>query len=1099
MSTRIAITHRMQQHFPRATELSTHWLRLRPAPHTRARVMAYSLLVDIDSRFVNWLRDPFENYLARLDLPELVRALDIRLEILADLEPVNPFDFLLEPYAARYPFAYPEQLHKELEPYLQVPPDRGPALTRWISSLDCAAGPTLEWLSALNQHVHDSCALIPGPIPQDLDVEATLERGAGSCWELAWLLTSSLRLSGLAARFVCGYRLDLAPGSGGLDRVSLHNWSEVYLPGAGWVGLDAAAGLFTGETYLPLACTPDPMRARPVVDSKQRPLSWQSETLKVERLVPEVRSWPFSAGQWSDVRTLARHIEQDLVQQGLACTSGVSLSFTSRTSPELPEWNSRALGAAKRRMAERLLDRLRDRLAPGGVAQLGQGDWYAGESLPRWRFGYFYRADGVPLWHDGAHLGGDPARSFGSSDAYAFLKQLADQLGVQSESVHAAYEDPLYELSQQHAASQARVDAADLRDPGRRASLAERMSERAHTAAGYVLPIRWALEASRPQSGTWVFRRSRIYLTPGDSPLGYRLPLESLVEDPEGKREAQREYSPFEATGPLPEHPAGTLAQSASVPALASEHPPRTAICVQPRAGKLYVFLPPMRRLEHYVELVAAIERAAEASDVCVALEGYAPPEDPRLLRLVCEPEVGTLCLHLPQTSGASAQLELLCIAYSEARALGLAAERLSEDGERLPVGGRSRLVLSGATPAESPFVARPAVLRALIAYFQRHPSLSYLFADRLIGEPGGAARPDEGRDDALYELSIALSRLGEASLPAGVAADRTYTDRVLRHLLTDPKGDMAQAEIRVDQLHPPERASLRLGQIQIRAFETAPEERTAALQTLLLLGLLGRFARHGDAGTLTRFGGDLHDRFMLPRILWEDLREVVADLNTAGYPFQLEWFEPLLSLRFPLLGRVQLGSIGLELYTAHEPWPLLAEEVAGGGVTRFLDVANERLQVRLTALTPGRHALVCNDRRVSLRSTGTHGEYIAGVRFKVWNPPATMHPTRPPVEALVFDLLDLWTGRVIGGCTYYPRPPIVFAPIGYPAQTLPATEGGGDVSPPPPLPPAAMPSPRTRRGRFVPHGSGLETLLAPAPHSSEHRPFLLDLTHAVS
>jgi len=1095
MSTRVAILHRMQQMFPQAVELSTHWLRLRPAPHTRAKLEAYSLLVDVEPCFVNWLRDPFENSVARLDLPEPVRALDIQLEIVADLEPVNPFDFLLEPYASRHPFAYPEQLHKELEPYLQVPSDPGPALTRWATGLDLAAAPTIERLSALNQQVHEACTGVPGPIPEALDVEATLERGAGSSWELAWLLTLSLRLSGLAARFVCGYRLDLAPDPSGPDRVSLHNWSEVFLPGAGWVGLDAAAGLFTGETYLPLACTPDPMRARPVIDSKQHPPTWQSETLSVKRLVPEARSWPLSAAQWNDVRALARHIEHDLAEQGLACTSSVSLSFASRMDPTAAEWSSRALGEGKRRAGEQLLTRLRDRLAPGAVLQLGQGEWFAGESLPRWRLGCFFRADGVPVWRDVARQGADLARTFGSSDAYGFLKQLADQLGLRSDALHAAYEDPLYELSQQRGGSDVVLSVGDLRDPGRRAALAERMSARAHSPVGYALPIRWDLDSSHPRSGTWVFRRSRLYLTPGDSPLGYRLPLESLVDDPEGQREAQREFSPFDAAGSLPEASAARTLQSEPTSPLPPEHPPRTAICVEPRAGKLYVFLPPLRRLEHYLELVAAIERAAEASDVCVSLEGYAPPEDPRLLRWVCEPEVGTLCLQLPQTRSASDQLDLLSAAYSEAHALGLSAERRSEDGERSPVGARSRVLLSGTSPAQSPFVTRPRLLRGLIAYFQRHPALSYFFAGRLIGEAGGAPRPDEGRDEALYELSIALSRLGEEQLPT----DPAYTDRVLRHLLTDPKGDMAGAEIRVDQLHPSERASLRLGQIQIRAFETAPEARTASLQSLLLLGLLGRFERLGDAGTLTRFGGQLHDRFMLPRVLFEDLREVIADLNAAGYPFLLEWFEPLLALRFPLLGRVQLGEIGLELSTAHEPWPLLAEEVSGGGVTRFLDVANERMQVRLTALTEGRHALVCNDRRVPLQSTGVHGEYIAGVRFKVWNPPATMHPTRPAVEYLVFDVLDLWTGRVIGGCTYYPRPPVVFGPSGYPAQTMPPASGRGDVPPPPALPPASMPSPRVRRGRFVPRGSGLDARVAPAPRADEQQPFLLDLTHAPS
>jgi uncharacterized protein (DUF2126 family)/transglutaminase-like putative cysteine protease len=1022
VSTRVAITHRIEQRFDRPTQCSTHWLRLRPAPHTRARISAYSLSVETEPHFVNWLRDPFENHLARLDLPEPITSLEIVLEIVAELEAINPFDFLTEPYAAESPFAYPDQLHKELEPYLRVA-EPGPRLRHWIAelhSLGLEKTSTLERLTELNLRVHEAHALASGGIPFTLDPERILERGEGTCWELAWLLTLSLRHLDLAARFACGYRVVLDETASTRDSVGLHAWSEVFLPGAGWVGLDPATALFTNEKYLPLACTPDPMRARPLVDSDRNHPTTHSESLTVRRLVPVPETWPYTQTQWSDIEALGRSVEGDLVELGLEPTVGVSLNLVSSRDAAAPEWTFAALGASKRHAAESLLERLRHRLAPGGVTQIGQGQWYSGEELPRWRLGCFLRADGVPIWRDPARLG-DGQRRFALSDARSLARALAEGLGIGKDDLLAAYEDPLH-ARRRAGAFPTPPDDGDLRDPARRRALAERLSEATGEAVGYVLPLRWDRAAGRFVSGPWRFRRGRLHLMPGEFPLGHRLPLGSLADDPESEREAAMERSPFEALGPLPGYATDALPPGEVGATPAARRPPRTALCVEPRAGRLHVFMPPLSHLEHYLQLIAAVEGAARRNDVAVVIEGYDPPEDPRLLRFALEPEAGVLRLTLPQIGAWDRRVEVLRASYTEARYCNLKPERITDDGQRLPAGGGSRMTLGGARPADSPFLVRPRILRGLIAYFQRHPCLSYLFAGPSIGEGGDAPRPDEGRDEALYELSIALGHLSREQ-----ETRPWHADRVLRHLLADPKGDLTRAEIRTDQLYAPDRAGLRLGRVVIGAFQTAPEERTAALQTLLLLGLLGRFARVGDDATLVRWGGSLHDRFMLPHALWQDLVTVVADLNDAGYPFQLDWFGPILALRFPLLGRVRMGAIVLELQTAHEPWPLLAEEVSGGGVARFLDVANERMQVRLTGLTPGRYQLVCNDRLVPLQTTGAHGEYVAGVRYKVWNPPATMHPTQPAVEALVFDLLDLWTGRVVGGCTYYPRPPAIW------------------------------------------------------------------------
>ncbi len=310
-------------------------------------------------------------------------------------------------------------------------------------------------------------------------------------------------------------------------------------------------------------------------------------------------------------------------------------------------------------------------------------------------------------------------------------------------------------------------------------------------------------------------------------------------------------------------------------------------------------------------------------------------------------------------------------------------------------------MVLGARDPRQSPFLCRPELLRSLITYWHRHPSLSYLLAGGGIG-PSHAPRVDDGPQEALYELTIALGRL-----PAGETSTPWLVDRVLRHLLTDPAGDVHRAEIRVDELYDPARASRRLGRVALSAFETAPVPELAVLQAQLVRGLVSRFLRAPETGDLVPWRDQLYDRFMLPYVLWEDFCVVLRDLAEAGYPFPAEWFEPLVERRLPVLGRACFDDLELELRVALEPWPVLAEEVTANGVARFVDMANERVQVRATGLTPGRHVLECNGERVPLQATGVVGESVAGVRYKACKPPATLHPTVPPVSAIVFDLVD--------------------------------------------------------------------------------------------
>jgi uncharacterized protein (DUF2126 family) len=1019
MTLRLAVTHRIESRFDQPVQLSTHWLRLRPAPHTRAQVEAYSLHVAPGAHFINWLRDPYENHLARLDLPQPVTQLTLTVELLLALSANNPFDFLVESYAAQAPFAYPRQLRKELAPYL-VSGANGPQFTNWCAQFDREPRYIIEFLDRANRRVHEHITLTETDRSGVIDIEALLVRGGGSPWALAWLLTLTLRHLGLAARFVSGYRILAGPTPADPASASVHAWSEVFLPGAGWIGLDPAAAMFTNEYYIPLAAAPEPLRALPWIGYREVCAEQQQEAVTARVLAPAPSVWPFTAAAWGDVTALGHKIEQSLQAADVSLTVARSLNFVSVTEPTAPEWNTTALGPDKRRVAQALLEALHTQAAPGGVLQAGQSERYGGEGAPRWRLSCCFRVDGIPVWRNLARLAGSKGDADAPPpDARAFGEQLARALRLPASAVMPAYEDGLHQAWR--AAATPAPAAEELCDPDRRRALAARLSAVHAEPAGYVLPLRWDERRGGWCSGGWTLRRDRLYLLPGDAALGFRLPLDSLAADDDAEQ-LFAERCQFEARAPLSELHSevsarltrveiGTAEVTAADAHGAAGAAPRTALCVQVRDAALHVFLPPLTHLEHYLELIAAIEVAAESTNMVVWLEGYEPPVDHRLRRFILEPDTGVLRLQLPETANWSEHVALLELAYAQAARLGLSAQRLLIDGLRQPVNGVSAVILGGTSAADSPFLQQPHLLRSLIVYWQRHPSLSYFFTTQ-AGEQ--APRPDEGRAEALYELGMALERIVPATpTPAW------FPDRILRHLLADPAGNMRRAEWRVDELYDPARASRRLGQVTLRAFETAAHPQLAALQSLLVMALLARFAHKPIDHELLPWGAALHDRFLLPQPLWQDLDAVLRELAAVDLPLPHEWFAPFFDLHFPLLGTVQIGAIALELRMAHEPWPVLAEEVTAAGVARFVDSANERVQVRVTGLVPGRYVLACNGRRVPLQPGGAHDEFIAGVRYKASNPLATLHPTIPAFTALIFDLIDTWSGQAVGGCTY--------------------------------------------------------------------------------
>ncbi len=1035
MSIRVAVRHNTYYKFDRHVSIAPHILRLRPAPHCRNRIYSYSLKVEPAEHFLNWQQDPFGNFLARLVFPEKQNHLSVEVEVITDMTVINPFDFFVEEYAEKYPFEYDAVNRKELAPYLEIT-DNGPLLKAWLKKVPREKMPINDFLVMLNQRLEQEIDYNVRMEPGVQTCEETLELARGSCRDTGWLLVQILRHLGLAARFCSGYLVQLAPDMKSLDGPSgpaadftdLHAWCEVYLPGAGWVGLDPTSGLFAGESHIPLACTPSPISAAPITGATSKCEVEFSFVNEVERIHEDPRvTKPYLDGQWDAIKALGYAIDAELDSNDVRLTMGGEPTFVSIDDMDSAQWNVAALGEHKLKLAKDLLMRLRDRFAPGGLLHYGQGKWYPGEPTPRWALGCFWRGDGEVLWRR-PELLARVDRQYGHElpEAEAFVTALAEQLALPTDCVQPAYEDNLYYLwREQQLPDNVDPSKANLEDDEERRRLARLLSRGLNQATGFVLPV------ERQYGGPWLssrwqLRADRINLIPGDSPMGLRLPLDSL-QQPEDKADLLTpERDPFAAREPLP---ATTRLQTAISDASSDDSEEkaedsttkavpwviRTTLCVEPRDGKLHVFLPPLEYLEHYVDLIHAVESVAAKLNLPVVIEGYEPPRDPRLTRLLVTPDPGVIEVNIHPASNWQALIDNTHILYEEARNARLGTEKFMLDGRHSGTGGGNHVTLGGQRPEDSPLLRRPDLLRSLVTYWQHHPGLSYLFSGLFLGPTSQAPRVDEGRDEMLYELEIAFSQL-----PDGEATAPWIVDRVMRNLLIDITGNTHRSEFCIDKLYSPGTASGRQGILEFRGFEMPPHPQMALVQMLLLRSLVARFWKAPYKAPLVRWGTLLHDRFMMPHYVWADVQDVVEDLNAHDIPFQLDWLAPFEEFRFPHYGNLDIDDINLELRWAIEPWHVLGEEVSSFGTSRYVDSSVERLQVKLTGLTPGRHVLACNGRRVPLRSTGRQGEFVAAVRYRAWQPPSALHPRIGIHAPLVFDVIDTWNGRSIGGCTYH-------------------------------------------------------------------------------
>ncbi|NVK42407.1 MAG: transglutaminase family protein [Oceanospirillaceae bacterium] len=1040
MTIRTKLHHVTKYKFDRHVNLSPHVVRLRPAVHSRTPIHGYSLKVKPENHFINWQQDVYGNYLARLVFPEKTDELSIEVEVIADMTVINPFDFFVEEYAEDYPFKYEEDLQKELAPYLETEEHDSPLLQAWLAEVPRKKTRIIDFLVSLNHRLEQEIDYSLRFEPGVQSCQETLELKKGSCRDTGWLLVQILRHLGLAARFVSGYLIQLKPdvkpldGPAGAaeDFTDLHAWCEVYIPGAGWVGLDPTSGLFAGEGHIPLACTPSPGSAAPITGFTDKCEVEFEYSNNVYRIHEDPRTTkPYSDEQWQEIMAVGEAVEAELQALDVRLTMGGEPTFVSVDDMESAQWNTEALGADKLRLAKDLLIRLRERFAPGGMLHYGQGKWYPGEEVPRWALGCFWRLDGKPLWHDAKLLARvDQDLGHTVADAERFMTHLSDTLGVEGKYIQTAYEDVLHYIGKEQELP-ANVDPlkADLSDDLERRRIAKLLQRGLNTATGYVLPLGWDYSTSGWRSCPWPLRRDTLTLIPGDSPLGFRLPLNSLPWVAEEKREIEAERDPFAEREPLPdtayqvshsespretrtvmETPADVKREESVVTDVI-----RTALCVEARDGKLHLFLPPLQYLEHYVELINAIERTAAELQLPVILEGYEPPRDYRLQRLLVTPDPGVIEVNIHPAGSWKELVDNTTALYEEAHQSRLGTESFMLDGRHSGTGGGNHITLGGKTPADSPMLRRPDLLRSFVTYWQHHPSLSYLFSGMFIGPTSQAPRVDEGRDEALYELEIAFQQM-----PEGLVDQPWLVDRLMRNLLVDITGNTHRAEFCIDKLYAPGSPTGRLGLLEFRGFEMPPHSRMALVQALLLRALLVRFWKEPYRKPLARWGTALHDRFMLPHFAWSDIGDVVEDLQQHGIPFQLEWLAPFEEFRYPHYGRMQMDDISLELRWAIEPWHVLGEEISSFGTARYVDSSVERVQVKLDGLTDGRYVLACNGRRVPLRNTGRKGEYVAGVRFRAWQPPSALHPTIGIHAPLVFDLIDTWSGLSVGGCTYH-------------------------------------------------------------------------------
>ena len=1094
MSIRVALHHHTSYQYDRPIQAGPQVIRLRPAPHCRTPIESYSLRISPNEHFINWQQDPHGNFLARIVFENKIKHFTVDVDLVANLSVINPFDFFVEDEAEKHPFHYQSHELEELKPFLatDVP---GPLLTDFMSTIDHHHERTIDFLVAVNQRLEQHIDYVVRMEPGVQTCEETLEKRSGSCRDSAWLLVQMLRQLGLAARFTSGYLIQLKPDVESLDGPSgssvdftdLHAWAEVFLPGAGWVGLDPTSGLLTGEGHLPLASTPKFSSAAAISGEIEECGSEFDFGMTVTRIHEDPRvTKPYSDEQWEEIDAFGSEVESSLQASGVRLTMGGEPTFVGVDNPESPEWQTDAIGEEKNCLANELMTRMKARFASQPLLHYGQGKWYPGEPVPRWSKTCYWRKDGISLWEH-QDLLAEQASDHGhtADDARVFAIGIAKRLGVAVDNVDPAFEDLIYHIwEEQRLPVNVDLSQQSFRDSADRKRLARVLERGLQNPVGFVLPIMYERHSTIPKwvSGKWQTRTERIDLIPGDSPIGYRLPLNSLVTIGKQQQQLYSPLNPIIEREPLPESAALRFwqrfgdemlglnqtansadakmeqqlgrekLQRASTSTAVLDSPSQDveqrevdrssneqaanseaipfALCTEVRNGTVHVFMPPTDRLEQYLQVLAAVEDTAVEMAKPVVIEGYRPPADHRLQSFSITPDPGVLEVNIQPASTWEELKSITAGVYSDAFQSRLGTEKFDNDGTHTGTGGGNHVVLGGATPADSPLLRRPDLLSSLIGFWQNHPSLSYLFSGQFIGPTSQAPRVDEGRADTLYELQIAFDELRHQ-----VARSRRcpiwLSDRLFRNLLVDITGNTHRAEFCIDKLYSPDSSTGRLGLLEFRGFEMPPHERMSLTQQLLLRTLVAWFWNEPYDQPLVDWKTRLHDQFMLPHFVWRDFSDVTLKCQAAGFNLKSDWFKPHFEFRFPFIGGFTHNSVKVELRSAIEPWHVLGEEATGTGTARYVDSSVERMEVKVSGYVDERYVLACNGNALPLHPTETRGQYVAGVRYRAWQPPSCLHPTIPVNGPLTFALYDNWLGRSVDGCRYH---------IGHPGGLNPAS-----------------------------------------------------------
>lgn len=1048
MTIRVALNHQTHYQYDKRISLAPQLVRLRPAYHCRTSIAGYNLKVTPDEHFINWQQDPFANPMARLVFPEKTDRLSIEIDLIADMTVINPFDFFLDEEVQEWPFEYDPAIAKQLESYI-TPEPLTPKLGQWVDSLPKKMPRTIDFLVDVNRQAQELIRYTVRLEPGVQTPEETLELASGSCRDSAWMLTQAFRHLGVAARFVSGYLIQLTadekpvdPSEGAgpdEDFCDLHAWTEIYVPGGGWIGLDPTSGLLASEGHIPLACTPHYNDAAPITGGHEACDVEFRHEMSVRRVLESPRTTkPYTDDQWQSIVSAGDQVDQLLDDGDVRLTIGGEPTFVGIQDTDDPQWNTEAVGEEKRVLSNVLLLKLRDTLAPGALLHYGQGKWYPGESLPRWALTCLWRKDGQPVWQDARWIADEGKQyDYQDADAERFVQHLSGVLGIDAKLSFPVYEDTFYYLWREQKLPKD-VDPTDpkLEDPNERAMMMRAFQRGLDRPVGFVMPLKraWWQAHAGWVGGTWPMRGEKVYVIPGDSPIGLRLPLDRLPKSSSVPAHEQLPVDPFAPRSPLP--PAVPIRQEPSrieritnqleaekeQPVPDAEVIP-TALCIEVRHGRLHLFMPPTQRLEDYLDLLAAVEETCADLEIPVIIEGYLPPNDHRVELFKVTPDPGVIELNVQPSKSWPELVELTETIYEKARESGLTAQKFDLDGIHTGTGGGAHIVLGGQSPEDSPFIRRPDLLASMIRFWHNHPALSYLFSGKFIGPTSQAPRMDEARRDSVYEMEVALAEVdrleqnGQDIMPWTV-------DRLFRDLMVDLTGNTHRAEICIDKLYSPDSSTGRLGLVEFRGFEMPPNPQMNLAQQLLIRGVVAAFWHQPYKQPLVRWGTMLYDRFMLPHFVWTDLCNALDKLGQLGVSLDPGWYLPQYEFRFPVIGEMVTGDVRMELRNAIEPWYLMGEDPAGGGTARFVDSSMERLQLTLDGFDPAKHAVLCNGHQVPMHPSEITGRYLAGIKYRAWQAPRCLHPTIGVNVPLQIELVNRFSNRSMAGCRYHAADP---------------------------------------------------------------------------